>query len=276
MKDTKRKKNKSRSKLRKIILILVLVLAASIAVCMSPACNVRTVLVEGNEQLSDEEILNEIGDLRGKNIFRLSPGNLEKKIEALSFVSDASVQRQMPDKLIIRVKECKTAMYIPFSGKMLRVDESGKIVDILLPENAVGAPVVIGVKVKDAKVGGMVDSENDTAFLLAKQYVNYLKEYGFFEKTTELDVSHTNDIQFVLNYKLRVAFGTDKEISYKMKYLEEVVKEVGEQSEGTINIRSTDHVTYKDAEATPLPQTEAPTASPDNEGDDNAQVSEEE
>lgn len=243
--------------------LLVLAAVALIVIALSPVCSVGEVTITGNEKVLSQQIMETVGELKGRNIFRISLGKLEEKIENIPYIKEASVSRLLPDKLRIEITESSIAMYVPFSGKMVCVDADGEVLEIIDPDQAIGAPVANGFSIKECEVGEHIAFKNETdeeSFLLAVQYVNYLKEYELFSKVTELDVSSSSNVQFTLNYKLRVEFGTDEQISYKMKYLKQVIAEVGEHTEGRINIRTVDRVTFREGpDATEAPAvTEAP------------------
>lgn len=277
MEERATKKRKVRRKRKKWPIIFLLSVAAIIAIALSPICEIRTVTITGNKEVTQEEILAAAGSLEGKNIFRIGIGKIEENIEKIPYVKQAKINRLLPDKLSITITETNVGMYLPYNGKMVGVDEEGNVIELIAPDYAIHAPVVEGVTVTACEVGGTVSVEEDAAFQLAATYIGYFKEYEMFSKVTLLDVSNVEDVQFTLNYKLRVEFGNDEQVSYKMKYLEQVINEVGEHSEGRINIRSIDHVVYKEGpEATEVPEdaalpTELPSEEPTGEEEDSAE-----
>lgn len=293
MEDQRRRKRiKKRKKRGAWPVLFLLLFVLLIVLAMSPVCNVTEVSVEGNERVATETILEAAGEITGRNIFRLSAGRIEKKVESVPYVAHAEVKRRLPGKLLISVTESDLSLFVPCKGQMLAVSRDARVADVIQEENAVSAPIAEGITVTDYEIGKPLQTEQKDALEMALRFTDLLKEYDLFNKVTAITPNPTN-LTFTLGYHLTVEFGTEENSSYKMKYLKQVLSEVDESTDGVINIRSVDHVTYRkesheaptaapeDAapdgevstgetpqegeEATPIPGTEEPTAVPEPE-----------
>ena len=253
------KKKRTRKKKKRWPILLLLAIAAVVAVLMSPVCNIKEVSIVGNERVSTQQILDAVGTLEGQNLFRISTDKIERNAEGVPYVGEVSVHRVFPNKLRIEVKEEHTALFIPFAGKMICVGETGKVIDYISEDNAVGAPIAVGLTVEDYQIGESAKVKEGKALEVALSYSGYFKEYDLFPMVTELDVSNPEDVKFTIHYHLQVEFGKEEQLGYKMRYLKQVISEVGDHADGVINIRSVDHVTYRelteeDTRTTPPPE----------------------
>ena len=246
MEETKRRRRAQKRKKRgawPILLFLLLVLAALLA--MSPVCNVTEIEVTGNARVATETIKEAAGNPVGRNIFRLSTGHIEKKVGAVPYVKSVTVRRHLPGKLRITVEESDLCLFVPCKGQMLAISRDARVADVISTDNAVGAPVAVGIGAADYEVGQPLKTDQKEELELALRFTDLLKEYGLFQKVTEITPDTTN-LTFVVGYRLTVEFGTEDEANYKMKYLKQVMSEVGETTDGVINIRSVDHVTFRE------------------------------
>ena len=251
-------KKKTRKKKKRWPVIVLLAILALVAVLMSPVCNIKEVSVVGNERVSTQQILDAVGHMEGMNLFRISTAKIKKNAESVPYVGEVTVHRVFPNKLRIEVKEEHTALFISFAGKMVCVGENGKVIDYTSEDNAIGAPIAAGLTVEDYQIGQPAKVKEGKALETALAYCGYFKEYDLFPMVTELDVSNPEDVKFTIRYHLQVEFGKEEQLGYKMRYLKQVISEVGDHSDGVINIRSVDHVTYRelteeDVIATPPP-----------------------
>ena len=229
---TRKKKNKSWP-----VFLLLFVLAV-VAVALSPACNVHKITVEGNQRVSSEQILNAMGEVEGRNLFRISPKKLEQKIQGVPYVDEVSVHRKLPNRLIVQIKEAKTALFIPFDGEMLCITKKGKVINCISPDNAIGAPVVEGVTTAGYEIGKKLEPKDADSFKLALEYLGYLEDAKLRNKTTAMDVSNPDNVTFTINYHLLVEFGPkSNDVEYKMNFLKKAMEGIDTQKDGVLNLR---------------------------------------
>ena len=133
---------------------LVLVAAAAIWVTQSPIFRLRTMTVQGNRHLSEEQIarLARIND--ETNVFWLSTGSLEALLESNPWISSASVGRSLPTSLNITVTE-RRPIALLYSTRGLLVASDGTILDT--PESNVPLPV-IQARISSVSIGSRLPS----------------------------------------------------------------------------------------------------------------------
>lgn len=109
-----------------VVLVIVVIGAASIIFF-----RVNRVEVEGNEHYTSEEIIAASGVTTGDNLMLTSQAAVAARIRnELPYVSSVSVQKQLPDRVLIRVTEsgAQVAIYDGVSGWWL-MDVSGKLLE---------------------------------------------------------------------------------------------------------------------------------------------------
>ena len=110
----------------------------------SEDCLVKTIVVEGNHSAKKEEII-----ARGKltanmSIYFLKPDKIREGILTHPDIEKAEIEREVPDKLIIRVKEREAMVILKTpSGRTLPLDKKGHILSANKLETAMNLPVVL-------------------------------------------------------------------------------------------------------------------------------------
>ena len=123
---------KMERKLRTVILvILVISIGTAIGLVFTPLFHVQEAWCEGNNRVSQEEILSVAQVELGKNIFAQSLSGIRKRVEQVSMVEEAKVRRIFPNKIKIWVRECVPTGYIHTDDKLVLVDMNGKVLDIV-------------------------------------------------------------------------------------------------------------------------------------------------
>lgn len=89
---------------------------------------VSQVEVEGRDRVSREAILDALGVGRGTPILAVDPVEAKRRLETLSWVQGASVERRLPDTLYIRLVERRPLAFWQRDGKLVLVDRDGVVV----------------------------------------------------------------------------------------------------------------------------------------------------
>ena len=123
---------KMERKLRTVILvILVISIGTAIGLVFTPLFHVQEAWCEGNNRVSQEEILSVAQVELGKNIFAQSLSGIRKRVEQVSMVEEAKVRRIFPNKIKIWVRECVPTGYIHTDDKLVLIDMNGKVLEIV-------------------------------------------------------------------------------------------------------------------------------------------------
>ncbi|MDP8205532.1 MAG: FtsQ-type POTRA domain-containing protein [Candidatus Electryonea clarkiae] len=105
---------------------------------------VDEVLITGAHSISPDTLSALMGDLIGKPLFDLDLIDLSARVESHLRVKEATVQTQLPDKVIVKVKERYEILFVISEGKPIGIDIEGKILSEPKPGWLVDVPVVTG------------------------------------------------------------------------------------------------------------------------------------
>lgn len=98
--------------------------------------------IEGNSRLSSKEIL-EITHLQdGANILKLSLPSVEELVARNPWVEEVSVQRVLPGKLVIGVREKAPVFWLLHNGSLHYADAWGKLIAPVVPGQLASLPAL--------------------------------------------------------------------------------------------------------------------------------------
>lgn len=132
---------------------VLVVLAASIAVgwgarryvMSSPRFAIRTVLVEGEQRRSAQEVASAGGIEVGKNIFALDPALAGAAIAADPWIERATVTRRLPSTIHVAVVEREARALVAIGGDLYLATRDGEFFKRHGGEDPADLPVVTGV-----------------------------------------------------------------------------------------------------------------------------------
>jgi hypothetical protein len=105
---------------------------------------IESVLVEGNKQLTTEQIENIIASTGSDNVLRLSSEEIEDALMQTGWIRHAEVSRVLPRTVEVRVVEYQPVATLLTNSAGL-VDESGTVFRVLQPGDPVTRPIITGL-----------------------------------------------------------------------------------------------------------------------------------
>ena len=265
----KKKKKRKMRKGFKVFVLLVLFTGAAVTLMLSPFFNIKSFVVSGNSQVQTENIIAASGISLGTNAFRADYKKAQSAIYNLPYVASCKVSLSIPDKIKITITESSAAAYVPLdaaagaAGKLVAVDEGGKTLEIVEPENRQELPVFLGFDLSNLTLGRHVSDDSAVTGEISS-YLNSISQYGLTMVDT-IDLTDRKNVVFTLKSGLMVYFGDQQNFGYNAAYLKETLNHIGENAQGKIDLRNTDNgVPYQAPKSPDASPTPSPESAPEN------------
>lgn len=111
-------------------MLSVLLISAMIILAFKlPYFNIKNVEIQGNKAVSSKIIADTSGIFKGNNIFYLDIQKARENILKISYVSNVSIYRKLPDKIIINITERNARYFVKLDKSYLIVDNDGIILE---------------------------------------------------------------------------------------------------------------------------------------------------
>jgi cell division protein FtsQ len=111
----------------------------------SETFRLHTILVEGNQKFSPQEILKMGRVEKGGSIFDINPAGVQELIERQPWIKEAEVKKVWPDALKIRVKERTISATVLVGGALYHVDGDGEIFERPPDGGAIQTILITGI-----------------------------------------------------------------------------------------------------------------------------------
>ncbi len=272
-KNQKKKRKKSRAqRLRRSFVLLLVLIAAVSSVCLfAPVFNITEVLVEGNAQVTTEEILDRTSIVIGGNIFKMSKNSVKRGLSSLAYLDTIKISRKLPSKVKIKVTECYAELIFPHATGYLVSDINGKLLEVISDCEGWEVPHVIGAEIDNIEISKKISVQDGVKFDIILDCIRYLKEKGHLSQLKKLDFTDISNIWVTYKEGHRVNFAKFEDMDYKMKMLDAILPQV-DRSEGTYIDLTTPSKVFTGKEEIPEPIKE--TQLPSENGEDNTENSE--
>ncbi len=224
-------------------LFLLFVLCAVIA-AFTPYFNISQVNITGNSRVSAQEIEQASGITQGSNIFRVKLSSVKRRIQNISYIHSVKVKREFPNQISIEVEESQPAAAVPYLGQYVLIDRYGKALEQETQENMVNITDIViltGLEIKNFELGEKIIVENERNLKIVLESLSELVHNSLIENTNEIDVTDENGIVYKMNdSKLSVLMGDASDLSYRVKFLKEILNKLGGTPRGVIDFTSKD------------------------------------
>ncbi len=105
---------------------------------------VQHIFVTGRGETSKAQVLSTIGLQSGQSILEFDPRAARRRLQDLSWVKTAQVERRLPDTIIVRLKERKALALWQHNSRHALIDISGKIITRRNLDRFAHLPLVVG------------------------------------------------------------------------------------------------------------------------------------
>lgn len=205
------------------LVVALLVITAGVAISYTFLFNIDEIRVSGESDMyTAEEIVLASGIHEGDNLLRLDPKKSEQRIlDELLYVETATVKRDFPSSLEIKVTRCIPAFNVNYDQGTLLVSKNGKI----LSDNGFiteGLPVIYGYEPSVTTAGVMISSENEHK---NEAFTELIASINASEEKNIATVDMSDELAILVNYSNGMVFkmGNWSDVEYKLKLAETVM-----------------------------------------------------
>lgn len=223
-----------------IVTLTLLVLLGFGAVVLAQY-HVKTVVVEGNEHYSDEEIMEMVlpGGIRNNSIL-LSVRYRNKKIEDIPFVETVDVDILSKNEICIRVYEKVLAGCVSYLGSYLYFDREGIVVETS-QELTDGVPQIDGLTFDHVVMHEKIPVQEEDIFSEILKVTQLLAKYEL--KADHIYFNENGNTTLMFD-QARIYLGTDAYIDEKIEQLSYILPSL-ESKAGTLHLENYDENTTK-------------------------------
>ncbi|MCR4420027.1 MAG: FtsQ-type POTRA domain-containing protein [Clostridia bacterium] len=196
-------------------LLLAAVLAlASWLFARSSFWELEAIKVRGNVTVSGEEIIRLSGLLPGENLLRLNKQAVKENLLRHPRIREVELRRDLPDTVLVEVRERVALVLIPAAGAFWEVDQEGRVLGARKAWSPADPLLLTGVTVpREQLVPGRILALPELGPLLA---VAQALPPGIREEVQELHLANPGGICLYTREGVRVILGDAGEVEQKL------------------------------------------------------------
>lgn len=218
-------------------ILLLALLASIIMFMMSPLFNLSEVQVINNEKISSDSIIS-LSELNiGDNIYKTTKRKIENKIKQNAYIESVKIERKLPSKITITVKERKPTYMLEYANSYVYINNQGYILEI--SEQKLECPIIMGYATSEdnIKPGNRLNEEDLEKLSMVLKIIESANGNEIGHLITRINIEDKQNYTLILeNEKKIVYLGDASNLSNRIPHLKVILKEeAGVEGEIFIN-----------------------------------------
>lgn len=244
--------------------VAAVVIALIIGITLFFKVDSDKILVSGNAQYSEWDIVQASGLKDGENLLTINRSAAAARIRLeLDYVESVRFGIKLPDTVLIEVNEIEVTYAVKDTkDDWWLISAGGKVVGRATEEEGRIEPgKVLGIRIVDPQVGypAVADSDrpstdengntipliytNEQRLTTALDILQYLERNGILGQVASLDVNNMGDIQLWYNDQYQVKLGDSSQLGYKISMMAQMIAQMDDYQSGVLDLTFT---TYPD------------------------------
>jgi cell division protein FtsQ len=193
------------------------------------------IVVEGVTRYQEADIISASSLGYGKNIFLANKTAAADKIEAMyPYIEEAQIRLSIPNTLKISVTEATPEYYIQDGTRYYIISKNSKLLEQVI-ERDQNIPTIIGCKLKDPKVGDIVNVENNKVITVLNQVAESMTSNAV-TGIKEINLSDMANIELNYEDRITIVIGMPEDINYKIRTAMTIIyTKLSETDSGRLN-----------------------------------------
>ncbi len=234
-KEIEQRKRKKRKIKTIILLILIIFIAISAYLLNTDEFKIKTINIEGCNNLREEEVY-ELSEIKeGKSIFSVIETITKVKLKRNGYIEDAKIKKEYPNQILIQVTERQNDFQIlTEDSKYIFINEQGYIIGN--SEESSNITTITGMEItveQSEKIKRLEEKDLDKM----EDILHIKDEITGIEGLETIERIDTKD-EYIIHFnedKLKINLGNASELSNRMYFVRAILKKE-EGNSGTIYV----------------------------------------
>lgn len=203
-----------------VFIYFLIMLNALYFFIQSPFFHIKEIVVQGNQTINSEEIIRLSGAVPGTNIFLLKEKEILDRLYLHPFIDEAKIERHLPNKLRILVKERVPCVLLPVDKGFMAIDKQGVYLASVDNIVKIDRPVVTGCAFSSSILPGQILQVPVLNQLLA---ILDQMDPGVIQEISEIKLEEPQNIKIYSLDGIEIRVGTISHFREHLQLFEQIL-----------------------------------------------------
>lgn len=158
----------------------------------SPLFKIDKIEVKGMSKITEKEIITRSEINEGENIFMVNSNSAINKIKTNPYIETVTIQKQLPNKILIEIKERQATYALNYKGKYVYINNQGYFLEEAETTN--NLPEIKSYKTEEIKIGERLSKEDLDILGTVLKIMESANSNELGNIITSIDIGNKNDI----------------------------------------------------------------------------------
>lgn len=204
--EIKRRKRQKTFKIIKYLMLLALFITLIVVTMFSPLFNIKNIIVTGNEQITQNEIISLSEVKIGENTYKISKHKVKEKIKENAYIEDVIIKRKLPSELQISIVERKPAFMIEYGATFVYINNQGYMLEISTEK--LELPILQGIQMETTNFieGNRLENNDLQKMNTVIKIMEIAENNEMAELITRIDIENEENYKILLETKEKTIY----------------------------------------------------------------------
>lgn len=204
--EIKRRKRQKTFKIIKYLMLLALFITLIVVTMFSPLFNIKNIIVTGNEQITQNEIISLSEVKIGENTYKISKHKVKEKIKENAYIEDVIIKRKLPSELQISIVERKPAFMIEYGATFVYINNQGYMLEISTEK--LELPILQGIQTETTNFieGNRLENNDLQKMNTVIKIMEIAENNEMAELITRIDIENEENYKILLETKEKTIY----------------------------------------------------------------------
>lgn len=230
--ENKRRRMRTLRKIRAAFLLILILIGLYLFFTKAPLFSVKNFSVEGNTEVTDNDVVNKSGVLKGQNIFKIDKEQAQKNLKSQPYIESSEVSRVLPDTVKIKIKEKKDIYIINYGDEAVYVGKNAQPLMIANKEDMkeTDIPILEGLHIENPEILKTLKYTNeDIEDKEFRDFTNGLLKWNISSAVSKIEITEDSQVILKTDDYQTIKLGKFRDMDYKMKLLSQILKDLKEK-----------------------------------------------
>ena len=170
----------------------------------TPYFEIKEISVRGLKELTEQDVLTQAAMTPRQNLLSVNVDALAGRISANPWVKNIHVGRELPNRIVLAIKERNPVALVKQSNGLYLMDNEGNVFKKLDKNDEVDLPILTGVDIKEKEKSRLLLST-----LILLQTMSASNRYSYLGTIAEVNVKDVVGVSLLTDTGLYLKLGTD-------------------------------------------------------------------
>lgn len=235
--EIRKQKKVKRFRIIKYIFLIILIFVAIIATMTSPLFNIKQIIIEGNEKITDNEIISLSQINIEENTYKINMKKTKERILENPYIKNVEIKRKLPSNIVISIEERKTTFMIEYGSSYVYINNQGYILEI--SSEKLDVPIIQGTETnaENFTPGNRLCKEDLEKMSTVIKIMEIATSNEISSLVTRIDIENKQNYKLVFETEEKVAYiGDETDLNTKILSIKSIIeKESGIRGEIFVN-----------------------------------------